>query len=84
MSINIKNREAEALLGEIKAATGKGTTELLLELLRAEAERQRKVRDIDERRRRLRDICREAAAKLPVNPPTPDEIIGYDEDGLPR
>jgi hypothetical protein len=41
MSINIKNREAEALLGEIKVATGKGTTELLLELLRTEAGRQR-------------------------------------------
>ena len=84
MSINIKNREAEALLSEIKAATGKGTTELLLELLRGEAERQRKVRDVDERRRRLRDICREAAAKLPANPPTPEEIIGYGEDGLPK
>ena len=84
MSINIKNREAETLLGEIKAATGKGTTELLLELLRAEAGRQRRVRNIDERRRKLREICREAAAKLPANPPTPEEIIGYDENGLPE
>lgn len=83
MSINVKNREAEALLGEIKAATGKGTTELLLELLRAEAGRQRKARDIDDRRRRIEEICRRYQARLPERLETPEEIIGYDEDGLP-
>lgn len=84
MSINVKNREAEALLAELKAATGKGATELLLELLRAEAARQRRVRDVEERRRRIEAICREAAARLPPNPPSPDEIIGYDQHGLPE
>jgi antitoxin VapB len=83
MSINIKNHEAETLLGEIKAATGKGTTELLLELLRAEAGRQRKLRDVEERRRKIEEICRRYQAKLPERLETPEEIIGYDEDGLP-
>ena len=83
MSINIKNREAEALLVELKAATGKGTTALLLDLLRAEAERSRRLRNLDARRERIREICREAAAKLPKDPPSPDEIIGYDEGGMP-
>ena len=36
MSINIKNREAEALLAELKRRTGRGATDLLLELLRRE------------------------------------------------
>lgn len=84
MSINIKNREAEALLGEIKAATGKGTTELLLDLLRAEAGRQRRLRDVDVRRRRIREIVRDYRSRMPEKPQSPDEIIGYDEDGLPK
>ncbi len=39
MSINIKNKEAERLLAELKARTGRGTTDLLLDLLRQEHER---------------------------------------------
>ena len=36
MSINIKNKEAERLLAEIKQKTGKGTSQIVLELLRDE------------------------------------------------
>jgi len=36
MSINIKNKEAEHLLAVLRGATGKGTSQLILELLRAE------------------------------------------------
>jgi antitoxin VapB len=81
--INIKNREAEALVAELKAATGKGASELILELLRKEAERHRRFRDIEERKRRIDAITKRYAARLPSDPPTPDEIIGYDENGLP-
>lgn len=83
MAINIKNREVEALFDEIKLATGKGPTSVMLELLRREATRIRRERDIDERRRKIDEISKRYCAKLPPNPETPDEIIGYDEDGLP-
>jgi hypothetical protein len=39
VSINIKNKEAERLLAEIKQKTGRGTTDLLLDLLRRERAR---------------------------------------------
>ena len=83
MSVNIKNREVEVLLGEIKAVTGKGTSRIVLELLRKEAERLRRARGIDDRRRRIEEIARRYSARLPARPAPPDEILGYDEHGLP-
>ena len=39
MSIDVKNEEAERLVAELTKKTGKGTTDLLLDLLRREKER---------------------------------------------
>jgi hypothetical protein len=39
VSINIKNKEADRLLAEFKSATGKGASELVLDLLRKESAR---------------------------------------------
>ena len=83
MSVNIKNREAEALLAEIKATTGKGTSRIVLELLRREADRIRRLRGVRERRDKIEAITRRYSARLPARPVPPDEIVGYDEDGLP-
>ncbi|MCH7929987.1 MAG: type II toxin-antitoxin system VapB family antitoxin [Proteobacteria bacterium] len=83
MSINIKNREAEALLAEIKATTGKGTSRIVLELLRREADRIGRQRGVRERRDRIEAITRRYSARLRARPAPPDEIVGYDEDGLP-
>jgi antitoxin VapB len=83
MSINIKNREAEALLAELKAATGKGTTPIVLELLRDAVGRRRKETGLEERRKLIDEITRRSAAKM-TDPRPHDEIIGYDEHGLPR
>ncbi len=83
MSVNIKNREVKGLLAEIKAATGKGTTQIVLELLRKEAGRQRRLRDVGKRRRKIKEISRRYSARLPAHPAPADEIVGYDDDGLP-
>ncbi len=86
MPINIKNREAEALLKELKALTGKGTSKIVLELLRQEAEKLRgdRERDIEARKRRVMEICQQVRAKLkPPIPRSTDDLVGYDEFGLP-
>ena len=83
MSVNIKNREVETLLAEIKAVTGKGTSQIVLDLLRREAARLRRQHGVDERRRRIEAIGRRYSARLPAQPAPPDEIVGYDETGLP-
>ena len=86
MAINIKNREVEAYLGEIRSATGKGITEIVLDLGHDEADRLRQARgqDVERRRRAIDEASERYAARLGPNPPSIDEIIGYDEDGLPR
>jgi hypothetical protein len=86
MSINIKNKEFERLLSDLKKRTGKGTTDLLLELVRKEQAR------LDEERERegaaaleSARMLRESWNKRPlVDPRSADEILDYDENGLPR
>ena len=86
VSINIKNKEAERLLAGIKARTGKGTSAIMLELLQREHERleqanEREGADALESMRALQEAWR----KLPlVDRRSPDEILDYDEHGLPR
>ena len=84
MSVNIKNREVEALLAEIKAATGSGTSRIVLELLRKEAARLRRQFGLKERRGKIEAITRRYGARLPARPAAPDAIVGYDRDGLPK
>jgi antitoxin VapB len=90
MSINIKNKEADRLLAELKSATGKGASELILELLRAEharvarTERPRpdeaEVERILAATREMQRLWRESPV---IDSRSPDEILGYDENGLP-
>ncbi len=83
MSVNIKNRKVAALLDEIKAATGKGASRIVLELLRKEAGRLRLPRSMVERRARIEAISRRYSARLSAHPPPPEALVGYDQDGLP-
>jgi hypothetical protein len=85
MSINIKNREAERLLAEIKQKTGKGTSEVVLDLLRAEHKRldEKLQRQIAEDLKWLEKWrAKIEAERLPDAPPI-DEILQWDENGLP-
>ena len=84
MTIAIKDWETEALLDEIRTATGKEVGDILCELACQEAERNRSERELVAKRERIDAITRRYASRLGPNPPTPDEIIGYDEHGLPR
>jgi hypothetical protein len=86
MSINIKNKEAERLLADLKARTGRGTTDLLLDLLRKEQarldeERERRIEEGFAADQRLRESW---YARPLVDPRPFDEILAYDEDGLPK
>ncbi len=85
MSINIKNQEAERLLAEIKQKTGRGTTDLLLDLLRKERARldedmERRIREGFEADERFRKSWN---ARPVVDPRPIDEILEWDENGLP-
>lgn len=85
MSINVKNREAEALVAKLRQRTGKGTTDLLLDLLRREDERLQRDFEAEFQRamednRWLQDRWN---SRPVIDPRSAEEILTYDENGLP-
>ena len=83
MAINIKNQEAERLLEQLSKKRGIGKTQLVLELLRREAAHESRLRGTEQRRKRIEAIAARAARKIGSNPPSHEEVLGYDESGLP-
>jgi antitoxin VapB len=85
VALNIRDREVHRLARAVAEATGETMTEAVKKALRErlakvgqvdEAERQRKVEALLAMGRRFRE--------LPVEDPRPiDEILAYDENGLP-
>jgi len=81
MALSIKSEEADRLAREVAQRTGESLTEAVVVSLRERLERTRRDdADVGQRLRRLR----EDVADLPVEDArSPEEIIGYDEHGLP-
>jgi len=84
MALSIKDPEADRLARALAKATGETLTAAVLRSLRERLLRVRRGRA----KRRLADDLDEIAlhcASLPVRDPrNGDEIVGYDERGLPR
>ena len=84
MALNIRNPETERLAAELARETGETKTEAVTKALRDRLSRVR--RDRSPRRglaHELNEIGRRCAALPVVDDRTPDEILGYDERGLP-
>ena len=83
MALNIRNAEAEKLAETLARLTGETKTEAVTQALRDRLARLRRERT----RRRLADELDEIAlhcSRLPIlDPRSADEILGYDEHGLP-
>ncbi|HEX6010532.1 MAG TPA: type II toxin-antitoxin system VapB family antitoxin [Geminicoccaceae bacterium] len=85
MALNIRDPEVHRLARAVADATGETMTEAVKTALQ---DRLRRVGQVSEEERRRRIVAmREFARKFqeaPVlDPRTPDEILGYDENGLP-
>lgn len=81
--LNIKNAEAYELAAEIAALKGESMTEAVLRALRREAVFARKLNDRDAYIKRLLDYGDRFMA-LPQNDTrSAEDILGYDENGLP-
>ena len=83
MALNIRNPETEKLAADLAALTGESKTQAVTKALRDRLTRLKR-----RARRRLSDELDEIArhcASLPVLDKRGDEeILGYDESGLPR
>ena len=84
MALSVKDPEADRLAREVAARTGETLTTAVVVALR---ERLARLKGRP-RRRGLRDdlaqIARRCSALPTLDERAPDEILGYDERGMPR
>jgi antitoxin VapB len=84
MALDIRNRETEELAEEVARLTGETKTEAVRRALLDRLARLRRDRAGRALADELDEIARRCA-RLPVRDPGPaDEILGHDENGLPR
>ena len=82
MHLNIKNDEAHKLATELAEMTGESLTSVVTLALRERLARERRRRRSGSIAARLMKIGSQFAA-LADTGRSPDEILGYDEQGLP-
>lgn len=84
MALSIKHPEADRLARELARSTGESLTEAVMKALRERLVREHRKTVAPRLREEIRAI-RERCARLPVlDSRSADEIVGYDENGLPR
>ncbi|MBA3289554.1 MAG: type II toxin-antitoxin system VapB family antitoxin [Acidimicrobiia bacterium] len=83
MALNIKDPETDRLVRALAAETGESITDAVANSVRERLDRvhgSRRAPDLVNEIRRIAERC----ADLPLLDPRPDdEILGYDEHGLP-
>jgi antitoxin VapB len=84
MALSIKHPEADRLARELAATTGETLTEAVVNALRERLRRERgrvRGRHLLDEIRAIRERC----AALPVlDRRSPEDILGYDDSGVPR
>lgn len=83
MALSIKSIETEQLAREIAAKTGESLTGAIQKALEERLERLNNNRRSQALAAQIDDILQRVDAMPDLDARTPDEIIGYDEDGLP-
>lgn len=84
MAISIKSIETEHLAREIAAKTGESLTGAIQKALEERLDRLKNNRRSHALETQLDDILRRVDEMPDLDSRSPDEIVGYDEDGLPR
>jgi antitoxin VapB len=83
MALSIKSDEADRLARELAAETGETLTEAVEIALRERLNRAH-GRHVASMSMRLRRLAADVAALRVADNRAPEEIIGYDDTGLPR
>jgi antitoxin VapB len=82
MALSLKDAETDRLAREVAKLTGESLTEAVRTALAERLERERgRGKSLAER---LDELAKECAALPDYDTRSPDEIIGYDEYGVPR
>jgi antitoxin VapB len=84
MPLSIKDPEADILARRLAEQTGETITKAVIHALREQlAREERKADDDDQLVEDILEIARRFSALPVLDPRSPDEILGYDENGLP-
>ena len=84
MAMSIKSADAEALARKVSAMTGETLTAAIVTALRERLYRLQQVNQHDLLADQL-DAIAQRSAELPIiDQRSADEIIGYDDQGVPR
>ncbi len=84
MALNIRNKETEKLAGALAKLTGETKTTAVTRALRDRLARLRRERADRPLADELDEIALECARLPTRDRRSPDEILGYDDHGLPR
>ena len=84
MPLSIKNETTERLARQMAGATGESITEAIQKSLEERWERLKERRRGRVLARQVEDILRRVDAMPTLDDRSPEEILGYDEHGLPR
>ncbi len=84
MALSIKKLETERLAREVAKQTGESLTDAIEQALRERLERLKRRQRAPAQIERLLEIANRVAALPRLDNRTPDEILGYDENGLPH
>ncbi|MFP5229891.1 MAG: type II toxin-antitoxin system VapB family antitoxin [Acidobacteriota bacterium] len=83
MPLSIRNPEVEKLVRQVSRRTGETMTEAIGKSLRERLDRLERDQNQDAVRKRVDKILSRVHALPNLDTRTPDEILGYDENGLP-
>jgi antitoxin VapB len=84
MALSIKNPETEQLARQVAQVTGESLTEAIQKSLKERLERLSRQQRHHFMRSEIDEILRRVDALPILDHRSPDEIIGYDEHGIPR
>ena len=84
MALNLRNPRTERLAAELARLTGQTKTEAVTDALRDRLDRLRRERSGRTLADELNAIALRCARRPVLDSRPADEIIGYDEHGLPR
>jgi antitoxin VapB len=85
VALNIKDAETDRLARQLAAATGETLTDASLNAIRERLARQQQKRPMPRSAKEILKEARQRLARVPLRDKrTPDQILGYDETGLPH
>ncbi len=84
MPLSVKSPEAERLARQLAAATGESITEAITRALQERLQRLDSESGLVHYVESVRRVQSRIRERPVLDPRTPDQIIGYGDDGVPR